>query len=155
MKNLLYSALIFISLVSCEKKEEKVTVQTSLWEGINETQYYNQEIFSDAYLDLYGLWSIKKIDGGFIGTGYEPNFDFLEIRKYGIYGFIRNDRLLEFGKIEILNQTHENLQIELQKDLNAVHFFNEQQLSVIFFTQDSLLLTSAYMDGYNYYFKKN
>lgn len=90
------SLLIVLGFVSCDKDDDE---SNSFLSDFDKNMYYDSEIFNEQYISLYGQWEIDRIDGGLSGHGYEPNFDFLEIKKYGTYGFIRNDSLLEYGKI--------------------------------------------------------
>ncbi len=159
MKNLanhfMISCLLILGLVACEKDEDEINNDPSdLWSGIVETQYYNEEILQNTYLDFYGQWDIERISGGFTGTGYAPDFDYLEIRNYGIYGFVRNDSLLEYGQVVIKEQNLENLWITLQRDDNSDFFFNEFEFFVELPKKDSMNLISSAFDGYNYYFNR-
>ncbi|MBI9068383.1 MAG: hypothetical protein JEZ09_13900 [Salinivirgaceae bacterium] len=148
--------VLVLGLVACEKDNDDDNNKESsdLWSGILDTKYYNEEILHNIYLDFYGQWGIEKIDGGYSGMGYTPDFDYLEIKNYGIYGFVRNDSLLEYGKIEIMEQNSEKLWIKLQRDENSDFFFNEIELNVELPEKDSMNLFSLAMDGFNYYFNK-
>ena len=68
---------------------------------IDETAYHSKEIIPVKYSALYGKWKLVSVSGGFSGDGIEPNFDYLEIKEYGIYGLVRGDELFEYGKVEL------------------------------------------------------
>ncbi len=72
------------TLLSCDK--ETIETKSALSE-IEGTTYFDSEIFSADYLKIYGKWRIFDISGGYVGAGYDLNFDYLEIKKYGIYSF--------------------------------------------------------------------
>ncbi len=154
MKNYLFISFVVIGILSCQKNDEENNHTKDLWDEISETEYYENEILQNAYLDFYGKWDIKKIAGGYSGLGYEENFDYLEVRNFGIYGFIRNDSLLEYGRIEIKEQSEDKLWIILHRDDNSSYFFPEYELFVELPEEDSLNIFSAAMDGYNYYFNR-
>lgn len=86
------------------------------------------------------------------GGGHELTFDFLEIKRYGIYGFIRNDSIIEFGKIKIDAQTTETLLITFEYDENSETFMYDSEKYVNFYGKDTLSLDSPCCDRYNYHF---
>ena len=143
--------VIFCYLLSgCEKADDKIKF---LLDDFQIDKYYTDEIFDDQYLDIYGKWELNSISGGFFGIGYKPNFNFLEIKEFGIYGFIRNDTLLEFGKIQIDEQTTQRLKIIFLPD-NAIDniFFYDSEKYIEIAEMDTLNLNSPCCDRYNYHF---
>ena len=87
--------ILLLLLSSCSKEDNGVT---SYLDSFATDKYFDKEVFSDSYLGFYGLWKNLGSWGGWSGYS-KPNFDFLETKPFGIYGFIRNDSLIEFGKI--------------------------------------------------------
>ena len=87
--------VLLLILSSCSKEDEGVT---SYLESFPTEKYFDEDVFSSSYQDFYGLWKALGSWGGWNGY-YEPDFDFLEIKPFGIYGFVRNDTLFEYGKI--------------------------------------------------------
>ena len=83
-------------LNSCDKETIETTSALS---EIEATTYFDSEIFSPTDLKIYGKWKLFDISGGLHGSGYDLNFDYLEIKEYGIYVFVRNDSLLDYCKI--------------------------------------------------------
>lgn len=154
MNKNLFSVLILVIigyfLSGCEKTDDKIKFYL---EDIPFDKYYISEIVYDQFMDIYGNWRLDSITGGFSGTGYVPNFDFLELKETGIYGFIRDDTILEFGKIQITEQTTERLKITFIPD-NAVDniFFYDPVKYIRFTGKDSLNLYSPCCDRYNYHF---
>lgn len=152
-KKILYGLIIIISgyLVSgCEKTDDKIKFYL---DDFLIDRYYNDEILDDQYLDIYGKWQLNSITGGFFGIGYKPNFNFLEIKEFGMYGFIRNDTLLEFGKIQIIQQSSRELRITFLPD-NGVEniFFYDSEKYIELAGIDTLHLNSPCCDRYNYHF---
>lgn len=138
---------------SCEKDpiENPTTLQK-----LETTKYFNSEIFAGPDLKIYGKWKLFGISGGFSGSGYELNFDYLEIKEYGIYGFVRNDILLEYGKISPALQTANDLRLKVDfgKDYKSDSFFTDREKYIEFSGNDTLHLNSPCCDRYNYYFKR-
>ena len=117
-------------------------------------KYYESEIFSELNLDIYGRWKLYSVSGGIHGGGHELNFDYLEVYKFGIYGFIRNGSILEFGKINIAEQKDEELLITFNPDDNSEIFMTDSEKYVEFSGNDTLSLNSPCCDRYNYHFKR-
>ena len=126
---------------------------------INSGKYYSEEIIPNDYQKIYGQWKLYKISGGIHGTGYDPDFDYLEIKNIGIYGIIRNDSVLEYGKIEPDTfdiNTDNFLQLKFIPD-----YINEQNhrmytpgIYIDLNGNDSLNILSPCCDLYDYHFKR-
>jgi hypothetical protein len=86
--------ILLLVLSSCSEEDNVV----SFLDSFATNKYFNDEVFSGDYQDFYGLWKVSEAYGGWSGF-FEPDFDFLEIKPFGIYGFVRNDTLYEYGKI--------------------------------------------------------
>jgi hypothetical protein len=139
--------------MGCTK--EKAETKTSL-KDFEKTKYYDTEIFTYPTTNLYGRWELFSISGGFSGSGYAPDFDFLEIKEYGIYGLVRNDSLLEFGKIAPALQPANDLypKVNLEKDQKSESFFFDREKYIIFSGLDTLNMNSPCCDRYDYHFKR-
>ena len=87
--------ILLLILLSCTKEDNKVY---SYLDSFPANKYFDTEVLTGNYQVFYGLW---KAIGAYSGWGgsFKPNFDFLEIKPSGIYGFVRNDTLIEYGKI--------------------------------------------------------
>lgn len=140
-------------LSSCEKE---MTEAVSKFQELEKTMYFDAEIFSDADLKIYGSWKLFDVSGGFSGGGHDLNFEYLEIKKYGVYGFVRNDSLVEFGKIAPAAQTANDilLKVDFEKDENSNAFFSDTEKYVEFAGNDTLHLYSPCCDRYDYHFKR-
>lgn len=152
--------MLSIGLLSCENEND---IKFHL-DSINSRKYYSQEIIPDDYQKIYGKWKLKEISGGFSGTGYEPDYDYLEIKSVGIYGFIRNDSLFEYGKIELdtfdeispdyLQLSY--LQVRLIPDyyVGPYSYMDTPEKYIDLIGNDSLVLISPCCDRYNYHYKR-
>lgn len=148
--------ILLFGLLSCEKEPN---IKLYL-DSIDPEKYYSEEIIPIEYQKIYGTWKLYEVSGGFSGSGYEPDFDYLEIKKIGIYGLIRNDSLFEYGKIELdtFNDNNEEgfLQVkfvpEFYVELNP--YINPPEKYLHLRGKDSLDLISPCCDMYNYHFKR-
>ncbi len=157
MKTILKSVfwMLLIGLMSCHK-EDNVKFHLNF---IDSKKYYSDEFIPADYMKIYGKWELEKVSGGIFGSGYAPDYDYLEIKSVGIYGLIRNDSLLEYGKIELdtfdLNNS-DFLQIKLIPDFytgqNSYMAPPEKYVDLI--GNDSLDLNSPCCDLYNYHYKR-
>lgn len=137
---------------TCEKEADSLTAL----QQFETTQYYDFEILDEPNLFIYDKWELFNISGGFAGNGHDLNFDILEFREYGKYGFFRNDSLLEYGKITLALQTANDLRLKIRfdKDENSESFFNDAIKYVEFIGADTLHLIAPCCDRYNYHFKR-
>ncbi len=153
MKIYIILSIIFcLGLLSCGDCEENTGC---LFDNISKNEYYDYEIFDESYLDIYGDWKLYAVSGGFNGNGHELNFDFLVLKKYGIYGFLKNDNILEFGKIVIVEQTSETLLITLNPDENSDMFMLDSEKYINLIGEDTLNLNSPCCDRFNYHFERD
>ena len=148
-----FAILVMIGLSNCERDEINYYL-----DSFNNNIYYQNEIIPEEYQNIYGKWRLIGISGGFSGTGYKPDFDFLEIKRIGIYGLIKNDSVFEYGRIVLDtfdNATTSYLQITLNPDyhsgLNPYMYPPEKYLDI---RGDSLDMNSPCCDMFNYHFKR-
>jgi len=110
-----------------------------------------REYFYSEYTGIYGSWTIEEISGGFSGGGYEPNFDILKITERMHYSLYFQDALIAEGKIEIIEQTTDNLRIEFKSGKNS-----ETPLTgwvkEVYLNPDTLVLNDDCCDMYSYFF---
>ncbi len=155
MSNILKTTIIvlFLGLLSCENEGD---IKSQL-DSIKSDKYYSAEIISANYLKIYGKWKLNNISGGFSGSGYAPDYDYLEIKSVGIYGLIRNNSLFEYGKIELSTfdkNTANLLQIKLIPDSYSKNPYHTPELYVSFQGNDSLNLISPCCDLYDYHYER-
>jgi hypothetical protein len=158
LKNRIFKFMIWAVLsffIGCDKDNMNVNLHL---DSINSEKYYTSEILLPDYQAIYGKWKLVGVSGGFSGTGYEPDFDYLEIKSIGIYGLVRNDSLFEYGKLELYtfdNQNTDMLQVkftpEFYKASNPYMVPSEKYIEL---KNDSLNLNAPCCDMYNYHFTK-
>lgn len=145
MKNSIY-LFIFLAgllLTACES-------DCMIPDDLADKEYYNNEIFDASWIDIYGNWELNEVTGGIHGAGHELNFDLLQIRKFGVYTFIQDGNVLEYGKIVIDEQTNDYLKITFSPDEDPEVFFFDSEKEIIFQGKDILILQSPCCDRYNY-----
>ena len=149
---LLLSILIFSS---CTKNDDE---KKGYLNSFRNDKYFNQEVFMDSYRDLYGLWEAYSVFGGWSGYS-EPDFDYLEMKPFGIYGLIRNDTLFEYGKISQdifdLNHYFPGNQVKLVADYKEGAY--SRLASYKYFDivrKDTLTIYDGLIDGTSIIFKR-
>jgi len=146
------SLILLTGIFSCEKNSDKIDFTL---DELQEDKYYESEIFDESNLDIYGKWKLYSVSGGIHGGGHELNFDYLELHKFGIYGFLNNGKILEYGKIHIDEQKSEELLITFKPDDNSEVFMQDSEKYINFFGNDTLSLDSPCCDRFNYHFIRN
>ena len=144
-------------LIACEKEHPEVPA--SFLASVDSSAYYNQEFLNDSIHDIYGLWKIYRISGGFHGQGYEPDFEYLELKPFGIYGLVRHDTLFENGYVELLPFAGPgpwvDLKIRFIKDYPADRDpYYGSPFTVGIGSTDTLHLNTIYPDMYSYHFRR-
>jgi hypothetical protein len=91
--------VFFIFLLKGCKTED---LQVKSLDGIQPTTFYTADIISSQYAGIYGTWKVTGTSGGISGKGYTKDFDYLVFKKNGIFGIIRNDSLITYGKLTLL-----------------------------------------------------
>ena len=150
--------ILCVFLISCSNESIKTPVL--LVDTISSTNYYKTEIFNNNNLRLYGQWKFLYIydDAGIVmGPGrINPTYDYLEIKKYGIYGKVKDNKLIETGKIEIVAQ--DNSQFEIKLKPNDKDSIINSTLYYVTYSNDSIIMRDASIGCgvlYNAYKKQN
>lgn len=156
MKTSIYTIIVVILtglFTACN--EDPIEIPKVLDE-VPSTTYFDAEIFAEQNLKIYGTWKIFDISGGIHGSGYEPDFDYLVIKKVGIYGFVKDNSLLEYGKIvpAIWNPNDLRLKVDFEKDEQSDSFFTDTEKYVHYTGNDTLHLSSPCCDRFNYHFER-
>ena len=150
MKTILASLLLFCILQSCRKGDDKILIL----DYVSTTRYYQDEIFNEANLMIYGKWKFLKISGGIGGETYPPDYDYLEIVRYGIFGIIVNNSIKEIGRITVTRQDSIHAKIVLTPDPQFMTDTEAIQREVRFMGKDALYLWDGAADGYFYLYKR-
>lgn len=126
-------------------------------DGIQATKYYQTEIIPPAYQPMYGKWKYTGTSGGFINGVVKPDFDYLLLKPNAIFGIVRNDSLIAYGKLTLLpdiktiyiNALH--CQFDFDQNTNlGLSGDPEKYISLI--NSDSLILTAPCCDRINAHF---
>ena len=153
MKKFLFPSIYILAVffLSCDEELPEIP---SAFDNLEETEYFDAEVFSNNDLKIYGTWRIFNISGGLHGNGYAIDFDYLVMKKIGIYGFLKGDSLLEFGKVSPAAQLFidPRLFINFEKDEDSDSFFTDREKIVHFSGNDTLELYSPCCDRFNYHF---
>ncbi len=153
-KILLKSCLIYLFIpVSCEKVEN---LELHL-DSIDSNEYYSEEIIPGNFLMIYGKWRLYDVSGGYSGEGYNPDYDYMEIKNIGIYGLVRSDSLFEYGKIQLRsseNYPEDYLPVALTPDFygSKEAKMNPRERFLYLKGKDSLNMISPCCDRYNYHY---
>ena len=130
----------------------KCDLSRLLVDTMDRNKYYTEEIFNAEYAKINGKWFAYNIEGGgWRGGSGTLYFDFFEVRSNGIYGFIKNFDVLEYGKILIERQTEEQLRLVFEHDENSVDLISMNKMTVEFISQDTMILHDYCLDCYHTY----
>jgi len=144
-----FSSLVFFFVLTTFWSFEKDQQIGSL-DILNQKQYYDSEIFDEEHLGIYGKWELFEVSGGFAGNGHDfPAESYLEILKFGIYGFLVGDSIVSCGKIIIP---------EIEANVFAIAFEDSTRIGspnvVKFKGKDTLVLQPFCADCYEYSYVK-
>ncbi len=120
-----------------------------LTDSIETNRYYEEEIFSKEYSAIYGKWFLYSVKCPYNETGYfNPHFNFLEIKRNGIFGMADDFNLKYYGKVRILSRPYI---WQFTADKNSIQIDDYRQEYLEYLNQDSLILNFW---PCLYYFKK-
>jgi len=92
--------LVFLILLFKGCKTEDISFNAL--DSIPPAKYYSTDIIPDQFAGIYGTWEMTRTSGGFSGAGFKKDFDYLILKKNGIFGIIRNHSLIGYGKLTLL-----------------------------------------------------
>jgi hypothetical protein len=141
-----------IQILSCNKKSD--TDSTLLIDSVSTTKYYSGEILKYNNIRLYGKWKYIKMCGGLVGGCYPPTFDYLEIKSFGIYGLIKDNQVIQIGKINISIQNKDTFYINLIPDKTNDNGLGWSSKYVYFQGNDSLDLDEGCCDRFGFLFSR-
>jgi len=148
VKKFVLITIVSISLIACEKREDKILIS----DLVSKTQYYDYEIFNEENLKIYGKW--KFISASFVGKS-EPGYEYLEVIPFGIYGLITNNEVKEYGQIVVVKQEVGVTIVDFLPDFKYITNSFLDQKVVTFRGTDTLILTDNYLGwGGVYYYKR-
>lgn len=123
---------------------------------ISVDKYYSSDIIPDSFKDIYGIWKVSGTSGGFGGSGFGKDFDYLILKPNAIFGIVRNDSLIGYGKLNLLPTIPTiyinalNCEFNFEKSASIeLSTDNEKYIQLI--GKDSMDLISLCCDRYNYH----
>jgi len=155
MKSLYLILLGCLSMLIVGCKTETISLKPL--DEILSTKYYSTDIIPEKYQEIYGVWKVVGTSGGFAGNGFEKDFDFLLLKKNGIFGIVRHDTLIAYGKLTLLPETEQNSTIGLycnfDFDLSAnIQLINDPEKYLQLTGKDTLNMNAPCCDRYNIHF---
>ncbi|MDP4228352.1 MAG: hypothetical protein Q8910_18525, partial [Bacteroidota bacterium] len=106
-------------------------------------------VLPDSRKDIYGDWRVTGTSGGFTGMGYRKDFDYLVLKPNGIFGIIRNDSLIAFGKM-IVSQDNNGLLCRFSPEKPAqIELLSDPEKYLNIVSMDSLNLYAPCCDRFN------
>lgn len=146
-----------LSLAACKKNQTEVYDPVYLDELAADT-YYPNDILNANHNGAYGKWKVYATSGGFTGGGYTADFEYLVLKPNGIFGLLRHDSLMAFGKISINNQTATELYVDFEADAQshhtAIHLLQDPEKYIVRQGTDSLHLNAPCCDRFDTHLKR-
>lgn len=130
---------------------------TLLIDKFNSNRYYPYDIFDAEFSTIYGKWFLFSFYGGWGGGEEAPRFDFLEVKKNGIYGISKGFELLEYGRIDIEKIiSDERLRLEfIPFSSNPLPLWTYKYQNIRISEKDSIFLhDSGCLDCYGHNFHR-
>lgn len=144
--------------ISACKKNLPETYDPAYLDKLADDTYYTNDILNAPHTGIYGKWKVFGTSGGFAGTGYTADFEYLVLKANGIFGLLRNDSLMAFGKISINNQTPSELYVDFETDAQshntAIHILQDPEAYIERQGTDSLHLNAPCCDRFNTHLKR-
>jgi hypothetical protein len=133
---------------SCFDEEKDLVI-----DSVPKNRYYDIEIFKADDTLIYGKWMFVQSIGGIAGGEYKPTSDYFEAKKHGIYGVIKNDSLISYGKINIEEKTDDYLFIKLEPDTNYTYRVGIRRWNYVeHYGSNILILNEGCCDNFIKYF---
>jgi hypothetical protein len=150
IKRLIIAIFFIVLFTSCEKSREQIIIL----DQVSKTQYYPDEIFNDNNQKIYGKWQFLYSSGGIGGNKIGPDYDYLEVVKYGIYGIINGNSIEEIGKLLVSDQDDKHSKITFLPDSQYMTDFQMVRRQSSFAGNDTLILWDMMYDGYFSFYKR-
>jgi hypothetical protein len=141
---------MILLFVGCKTDE----IALKALDAIPETKYYSSDIIPEQQSNIYGVWKVVRTSGGFVGSGYTKDFDYLILKRNGIFGIVRNDSLLTSGKLSLLPEIVMHLpngilcKFESEQTVN-IELCGDPEKHIRLVGKDSLDLIAPCCDRYN------
>lgn len=156
MKNSILIILFLFAVINCQK-DNFGTDYSNMLDSISSQKYYSSDIFDNNHNAINGIWKVIGTSGGFSGSGYTSDFNYLIIKPNGIFGIVRNDSVITSGKIVIKNQSENELFVDLISDTDpakpGIGIVQDSE-KYIQLHSDTLDLIAPCCDRFNTHFKR-
>lgn len=140
--------LILLSVSFCSK-EKVYRTNFSEMDTIRADKYFASDVLTDYRKNIYGDWRVTGTSGGFTGKGYRKDFDYLVLKPNGIFGIIRNDSLIAFGKM-VISQDNYGLLCRFSPEKPAqIELLSDPEKYLFLVSMDSLNLYTPCCDRFN------
>lgn len=153
------AAVLALALLTaaCKKNTHKVYDPAYL-DAMSATTYYPNDILNASHSGIYGKWKVYATSGGFAGNGYTADFEYLVLKPNGIFGVLRHDSLMAFGKISINTQTGTELYVDFEADARSyntqINLLQDPEKYIERQGTDSLHLNAPCCDRYDTHLKR-
>lgn len=152
MKTTKLFIITLISVFALGCKTEEMSLKPL--DEIPTTKYYSSDILPSQSQLIYGVWKVSSTSGGFSGKGYTKDFDYLLLKRNGIFGIMRNDSLIGYGKLTLLSDMTMSpvykLFCKFDFDKNAaIELYNDSEKYFQLVGKDTLNLIAPCCDRYN------
>lgn len=143
--------LMILLFVGCKTDE----IALKALDAIPETKYYSSDIIPEQQSNIYGVWKVVRTSGGFAGNGYTKDFDYLILKKNGIFGIVRNDSLLTSGKLTLLpdltmSPVNKGIHCKIESEKTVrIELCGDSEKYIRLVNKDSLDLIAPCCDRYN------
>lgn len=137
-------SLLVIFLSGCREDSHYQAI-----DDISTKEYYSSDIIPDSLQIIYGSWKLIASSGGFTGSGNGKEFDYLVFKKNGIFGVIKDETLISYGKLTVTKNTHStSLNFIPVKSAN-IDLCNDPVKNIHFVSNDTLDLIAPCCDRFN------
>jgi hypothetical protein len=118
-------------------------------EDIPYSEYYSMDIVPDSLQKLYGKWNLISTSGGFSGGGNGKEFEYLVFKKNGIFGVLKGNSLIAYGKITFTHKPHTTTLTFIPVKSADIDLCTDSEKSIWFTGFDTLTLYAPCCDRYN------
>jgi hypothetical protein len=118
-------------------------------EDISSEEYYSSDIMPDSLQKLYGSWKLIASTGGFSGSGNGKEFDYLVFKRNGIFGVIKDETLIAYGKLTLTYKTHSTLLNFIPVKSSEIDLCTDPIKNIYFVSNDTLNLNAPCCDRFN------
>jgi len=143
--------LLTLFFVGCKTDD----IALKALDAIPETKYYSSDIIPEQQSNIYGVWKVVRTSGGFVGSGYTKDFDYLILKRNGIFGIVRNDSLLTSGKLTLLpdltmSPVNKGIHCKFESEKTVrIELCGDSEKYIQLVGKDSLDLIAPCCDRYN------